>query len=120
MMGSRQPSSNSSLGEHVNVSRPFKSSDHPMSQSYSEDSSYVGPKSSAETIMSQSMVHEPRDSRSIEESLALIQHHVKGLNESQMYGGVPPPPPSEQPTPIPAGCPSVAPYLAPPPGFSDS
>ena len=27
--------------------------------------------------MSQSMVHEPRDSRSIEESLALIQHHVK-------------------------------------------
>ena len=33
-----------------------------------------------------------------------------------MYGGVPPPPPSEQPTPIPAGCPSVAPYLAPPPG----
>ena len=87
--------------------------------------------------MSQSMVHEPRDSRSIEESLALIQHHVKvgkttpmvrnssvshvqGLNESQMYGGVPPPPPSEQPAPIPAGCPSVAPYLAPPPGFSDS
>ena len=37
-----------------------------------------------------------------------------------MYGGVPPPPPSEQPAPIPAGCPSVAPYLAPPPGFSDS
>jgi len=70
--------------------------------------------------MSQSMVHEPRDSRSIEERLALIQHHVKGLNESQMYGGVPPPPPSEQPAPIPAGCPSVAPYLAPPPGFSDS
>ena len=111
-----------------------------MSQSYSEDCTYGGITNGSrtkETIMSQSMVHEPRDSRSIEESLALIQHHVKvgkttpmvrnssvshvqGLNESQMYGGVPPPPPSEQPAPIPAGCPSVAPYLAPPPGFSDS
>ena len=110
-----------------------------MSQSYSEDCTYGGITNglrTKETIMSQSMVHEPRDSRSIEESLALIQHHVKvgekdnsdyspvsyfqGLNESQMYGGVPPPPPSEQPAPIPAGCPSVAPYLAPPPGFSDS
>ena len=113
-----------------------------MSQSYSEDCTYGGitngSRTTKETIMSQSMVHEPRDSRSIEESLALIQHHVKvgskttrmvhnssvshfqGLNESQMYGGVPPPPPSEQPAPIPAGCPSVAPYLAPPPGFSDS
>ena len=110
-----------------------------MSQSYSEDCTYGGITNGSrtkETIMSQSMVHEPRDARSIEESLALIQHHVKvtfsvvqqfpqyfnlqGLNESQMYGGVPPPPPSEQPAPIPAGCPSVAPYLAPPPGFSDS
>lgn len=70
--------------------------------------------------MSQSMIHDPRDSRSIEESLALIQHHVKGLNDSQLYSGVPPPPPSEQPSPIPPVCPSVAPYLAPPPGFSDS
>ena len=76
--------SNSSLGEHVNVSRPFHSASehHPMSQSYSEDCTYAGGKitngsRTKETIMSQSMVHEPRDSRSIEESLALIQHHVK-------------------------------------------
>ena len=53
-----------------------------MSQSYSEDCTYAGGKitngsRTKETIMSQSMVHEPRDSRSIEESLALIQHHVK-------------------------------------------
>ena len=51
-----------------------------MSQSYSEDCTYGGITNGSrtkETIMSQSMVHEPRDSRSIEESLALIQHHVK-------------------------------------------
>ena len=51
-----------------------------MSQSYSEDCTYGGITNGSrtkETIMSQSMVHEPRDARSIEESLALIQHHVK-------------------------------------------
>ena len=75
--------------------------------------------------------------RSIEDSLALIQHHVAGLSStstssafnsssssssssSSTYGGVPPPPPSSPPTALPPVCPSVAPYLAPPPGFSDS
>ena len=58
-----------------------------MSQSYSEDCSYGGPitngSRTAETLMSQSMVHEPRDPRSIEESLALIQHHVKVTRQKQ-------------------------------------
>ena len=112
-----------------------------MSQSYSEDCNYgviTNGRSSKDALMTKSMVQEPRDSRSIEESLALIQHHVKvsqndlmssikvynffllmsmtisfkGLNDSTMYSGVPPPPASELP--------AVLPICPPPPGFSDS
>ena len=54
-----------------------------MSQSYSEDVTYgvvTNGCRTEETLMSQSMVQEPRDARSIEESLALIQHHVQVIN----------------------------------------
>ena len=51
-----------------------------MSQSYSEDCNYgviTNGRSSKDALMTKSMVQQPRDSRTIEESLALIQHHVK-------------------------------------------
>jgi len=127
----RKVNSNIALGDHVNVKRPFQSSENLMSQSFCQDSNIeivMNSSRSKDSLMSQSMIHESTDSRSIEESLALIQHHVKGLNEAQYYGGVPPPPHSE-PTPVPKVCPApqepdslstLTSFLAPPPGFSDS
>ena len=43
------------------------------------------------------------------------------MNDVQVFGGVPPPPPSD-PVSVPTVCPSpgVSMALAPPPGFSDS
>ena len=72
--------SNIALGDHVNVKRPFQSSENLMSQSFCQDSNIeivMNSSRSKDSLMSQSMIHESTDSRSIEESLALIQHHVK-------------------------------------------
>eukprot|EP00090_Calanus_glacialis_P037365 TRINITY_DN6425_c0_g1_i1.p1 TRINITY_DN6425_c0_g1~~TRINITY_DN6425_c0_g1_i1.p1 ORF type:complete len:1871 (+),score=328.76 TRINITY_DN6425_c0_g1_i1:592-6204(+) len=127
----RKVNSNIALGDHVNVKRPFQSSENLMSQSFCPDSNFgavLNSSRSKDSLMTQSLIHESTDSRSIEESLALIQHHVKGLNDAQFYGGVPPPPPSD-PAPVPQVCPapqepdslsSLPSFLAPPPGFSDS
>ena len=51
---------------------------------------------------------------------------LQGLNDVQVYNGVPPPPPSEPCPSLPSVCPAPGslgappPQLAPPPGFSDS
>merc|ERR1719317_1381969 len=127
----RKVNSNIALGDHVNVKRPFQSSENLMSQSYCPDTNFgsvLNSSRSKDSLMTKSLIHDSTDSRSIEESLALIQHHVKGLNDAQFYGGVPPPPPSD-PTPVPKVCPApqqpdslstLPSFLAPPPGFSDS
>jgi len=91
-----------SLADHVNVRRPFQKS--------------------VPAKITQSLTLERLDSQSIEQSLALIHKHVKGLNDVNLYGGVPPPPPSEV-TEIPDVCPLPDRHLLlmpPPPGFSDS
>ena len=72
--------SNITLGDHVNVKRPFQSSENLMSQSFCQDSNFgavLNSSRSKDSLMTQSLIHESNDSRSIEESLALIQHHVK-------------------------------------------
>ena len=72
--------SNIALGDHVNVKRPFQSSENLMSQSFCPDTNFGGGLNSSrskDSLMTKSLIHESSDSRSIEESLALIQHHVK-------------------------------------------
>ena len=72
--------SNIALGDHVNVKRPFQSSENLMSQSFCPDSNFgtvLNSSRSKDSLMTQSLIHDSTDSRSIEESLALIQHHVK-------------------------------------------
>ena len=121
------------MGDHVNVRRPFNSNEDVMSKSYHGGvEGRLGRRQAGTDIMSQSLI---QSDKSIEHSLALIRHHVKvciaqepgpdslssmsqGLSDVEVYGGVPPPPPSE-PCSLPSVCPAPL-ALAPPPGFSDS
>ena len=122
-----------SLGDHVNVRRPFNTGEEAMSKSYhGGGEGRLGRRQAGPDIMSQSLI---QSDKSIEHSLAFIRHHVKvgtssgpglaslsscqGLSEVEMYGGVPPPPTPSEPCPLPSVCPAPL-ALAPPPGFSDS
>ncbi|XP_023341633.1 SH3 and multiple ankyrin repeat domains protein 3 [Eurytemora carolleeae] len=115
------------LGDHVNVRRPFRSDDR-MSRSFCQESSTL---SRVESLMTSGRAQLKNGMstsvldrcRTIDESLALINHYVKDLNQPELYEGVPPPPSSA--TPSLSICPSPRsdespPLLAPPPGFSDS
>ena len=67
--------SEASLGDHVNVRRPFHSTDDVMSKSYhAGGDSRLGRRQAGPDLMSQSMME---SEKSIEHSLALIRHHVK-------------------------------------------
>jgi len=94
------------LGDHVNVRRPFRApaQDDRMSRSFSHETQTSG------SVMTASM---SGGRRTIDESLALIQHHVQDLGQAEIYEGVPPPPSSTEATPPPM-------IVAPPPGFDDS
>ena len=67
--------SEASLGDHVNVRRPFHSGDDVMSKSYhGGGEGRLGRRQAGPDLMSQSMI---QTDKSIEHSLALIRHHVK-------------------------------------------
>ena len=66
--------SEAALGDHVNVRRPFSSTDEMMSQSYhSGGEARLARLQAGSELMSQSMI---QTDKSIEHSLALIRHHV--------------------------------------------
>ena len=67
--------SETSLGDHVNVRRPFNSGEDVMSKSFhSGGEGRLGGRQAGPDLMSQSMI---QTDKSIEHSLALIRHHVK-------------------------------------------
>ena len=67
--------SEASLGDHVNVRRPFHSGEDVMSKSYhGGGEARLGRRQAGPDLMSQSMI---QTDKSIEHSLALIRHHVK-------------------------------------------
>ena len=67
--------SEATLGDHVNVRRPFHSSEDVMSKSYhSGGEGRLGRRQAGPDLMSQSLI---QTDKSIEHSLALIRHHVK-------------------------------------------
>ena len=71
--------SEASLGDHVNVRRPFHSSDDVMSKSFhSGGEGRLAGRQTGGELMSQSMI---QTDKSIEHSLALIRHHVKVSSE---------------------------------------
>ena len=73
--------SDAALGDHVNVRRPFQSTDDLMSKSY--HGVHGGSRGVDTCIMSQSMISgDNTDNRSIEHSLALIRQHVKVIHNS--------------------------------------
>ena len=71
--------SETSLGDHVNVRRPFNSGEDVMSKSFHSggEGRLVG-RQAGPDLMSQSMI---QTDKSIEHSLALIRHHVKVSSE---------------------------------------
>ena len=76
--------SETNLGDHVNVRRPFQSSEDLMSKSFhSGGEARMARRQAGPELMSQSMI---QSDKSIEHSLALIRHHVKV--STQLTGSV--------------------------------